>query len=508
MRIPSLRSDRTPTRPSTRSVPAGPPAAGGDRRSRRSRLRTLVIFCAGAATSLALVGVLRVGPVTAARYEDLSLFTSVMHLIRRNYVEPVDDTTLIRGAIRGMLAELDPHSAYMDPEAHKEMQIDTKGEFHGIGIEISKRRDGYIEVVSPIDGTPAARAGVRAKDQIVAICPTERPDDWTEPCKSTKNMTLFDAVKLMRGKRGTSITIKLYREGFAHPQSYSIMRDIESVEGKLLEPGYGYVRIRSFQERTAHDLDRALAKMTSESDGSLHGLILDLRDDPGGLLDQAVRVADEWISSGVIVQTKGRVESQQQDFKAHADGTQPDYPLVVLVNAGSASASEIVAGALQDHARALVLGTQTFGKGSVQTVYPLEDGSGLRLTTALYYTPSGRSIQEVGITPDIVVENQQPVVASNEPKDDERQRPMRERDLEGHFTHGVAEPGSESEDIGTEEPTEPAPTAEAPQGSQDAQLARGIEVLKSWTYFEHLRHAPKTASAPVARVPDPASATQ
>jgi carboxyl-terminal processing protease len=477
---------------------------------RSSNLRTLVVFLTGASMALALAAVLRVGPVTAARYEDLSLFTSVIHLVRRNYVEDVDETALIRGAVRGMLAELDPHSAYMDPDAHKEMQIDTKGEFHGLGIEISKRRDGYIEVVAPIDGTPAARAGIRARDQIVAICPPERPDDWTEDCKTTKNMSLFDAVKLMRGKRGSAITIRIFREGFERPQPYTILRDVvkvASVEGKALEPGYGYVRLRSFQERTARDLAKTLESVRAQAGGSLNGLVLDLRDNPGGLLDQAVRVADDWIREGVIVQTKGRVESQQQAFNARDDGKEPDFPLVVLVNAGSASASEIVAGALQDHGRAVVVGAQTFGKGSVQTVYPLEDGSGLRLTTALYYTPSGHSIQEVGITPDVTVDNPAPAEQASA-EDDEPARPIRERDLDRHFSHTDAEPdaerppapqGAEDEE---EEPAEPVPTT-AVEPAEDVQLARGLEILKTWASYDHLRQENKAALAPMASASQP-----
>jgi len=480
-------------------------------------LRTLAVFLGGVAASLAFLAVTRVADVTAARYEDLSLFTSVMNLVRRNYVEEVDETNLIRGALRGMLAELDPHSTYMDPDSHKEMQIDTKGEFHGLGIEISKRRDGYIEVVSPIDGTPASRAGLRARDQIVAICPTEKPDDWTEDCKGTKNMSLFDAVKLMRGKRGTAITIRIYREGFERPQPYTLMRDVvkvASVEGRALEPGYGYIRLRSFQERTATDLEKTLVTVRKEAGGTLRGLVLDLRDDPGGLLDQAVRVADLWVGDGVIVQTKGRVESQQQDFKGQLDGTEPEYPLVVLVNAGSASASEIVAGALQDHGRALLVGTQTFGKGSVQTVFPLEDGSGLRLTTALYYTPSGHSIQEVGITPEIVIENPPPppAHAAAEPKEGETAKPMRERDLDKHFSHGDAEPGSDAaapdsepkSDAGDgEDDVESSSQGPLPP-SEDVQLARGVEVLKGWASFEHLKKA-RLPAAPIASVPAPTS---
>jgi carboxyl-terminal processing protease len=484
---------------------------------RTPKLRSFLVFVSGAAVALVAVSVLHAVPVDAARYEDLSLFTSVIHLIQRNYVEPVDETNLMRGAVRGMLAELDPHSTYMDPDAHKEMQIDTKGEFHGLGIEISKRRDGYIEVVSPIDGTPAARAGIKARDQIVAICPTEKPADWTEDCKPTKNMTLYDAVKLMRGKRGTAITIRIFREGFERPQPYTIMRDVvkvASVEGKVLEPGYGYVRLRSFQERTEHDLEKTLDGLRKKAGGTLHGLVLDLRDNPGGLLDQAVRVADDWITSGVIVQTKGRVESQQQSFDAKDDGTEPDYPLVVLVNAGSASASEIVAGALQDHGRVVVVGTQTFGKGSVQTVYPLEDGSGLRLTTALYYTPSGNSIQEVGITPDIVVENPAaPAAAANDDDDDDddEAHPIRERDLDRHFSHDTAQPDAPKTQQPDQAPRKKDEKAKPQANAQaapvdDVQLTRGIQVLKSWAQYEPMRQAHRAAtvaSAAAAHPPTP-----
>lgn len=472
---------------------------------RPATFRSVLLFAAGALAATVFLGPGPAGSVAAARYEDLSLFTSVMHLVRRNYVEEVDETDLIRGAVRGMLAELDPHSAYMDPDAHKEMQIDTRGEFHGLGIEISKRRDGYIEVVSPIEGTPAWRAGIKAKDQITAICPTEKPDDWIEDCKTTKNMTLFDAVKLMRGKRGSKITIRIFREGFDQPRPFAIARDVvkvASVEGRALEPGYGYVRLRSFQERTSNDLEKTLAKVVKEAGGGLQGLVLDLRDNPGGLLDQAVRVADLWLADGLIVYTKGRVDNQQQEFKARADGGEQGYPIVVLVNAGSASASEIVAGALQDQGRALVLGEHTFGKGSVQTVYPLEDGSGLRLTTALYYTPAGRSIQEVGITPDITVaarpeEDAELASGRDALEEGKANGPLRERDLERHFGH--PSDGQPEEPLARRAPIElpgAEPGAEGAGEESDVQLARGLEVLKSWSYFEKLRGTPAHATSP------------
>jgi carboxyl-terminal processing protease len=474
---------------------------------RRQRIRFLLTFLAGIVAAVVATSLANsVNSVAATRYDDLSLFTNVLNLVRRNYVEPVDENELIKGAVRGMLQELDPHSSFLDAEAYKEMQVDTRGEFHGLGIEITKSKEGYIEVVSPIEGTPADRAGIRARDQIVAICPTEVPKDWNgEECHSTKNMSLFDAVHLMRGRRGTEITIHVFREGFDEPKPFTIARDvvkIESVTGKMVEPGYAYVRIRAFQEQTIDDLEGVLHDLHGQAGSDFQGLVLDLRDNPGGLLDQAVKVANVWISDGLVVYTKGRVESQRQDFRAEGQGTEPGYPIAVIVNEGTASASEIVAGALQDHHRALVLGEKTFGKGSVQTVYPLEGGAGLRLTTALYYTPAGRSIQEVGITPDIPVAPQ--LVAS---ADSPERRRLRERDLEGHFTHEDAEPDSGSDQDQSPEATD-QPVAAAPGGEGDVQLARALEVLKSWTYFERLHSQdPASVQARVA-APEAPSATR
>ena len=414
------------------------------------------------------------GSLAATRYDELSVFTSVLNLVRRNYVEPVEEDELVRGALRGMLAELDPHSSFLDAEAYKEMQVDTKGEFHGLGIEISKRKDGYVEVVSPIEGTPAAQAGIRARDQITAICPTEVPEDWTEPCRSSKNMTLFEAVNLMRGKKGSKITIEIFREGFERPQPFEITRDVVkvvSVSGRMLEP---QLRLRAPARLPgAHrrgPRGDARRTCTASRGEPFQGLVLDLRDNPGGLLDQAVKVADNWLKDGLVVYTKGRDESQRQEFRAHLDGTEPSYPIVVLVNEGTASASEIVAGALQDHGRALVIGVKTFGKGSVQTVYPLEGGAGLRLTTALYYTPAGRSIQEVGITPDIPV---QPVVVAA--AGEAAPSRIRERDLEGHFTQQDATPQTQR---GRPEPAAARAAAAAGRGRRPARArGRGAEEL-------------------------------
>jgi carboxyl-terminal processing protease len=459
---------------------------------RRPRTRVVFAFVGGVVCATLVTGIVgAVDSVSAStRYEDLSLFTSVLNLVRRNYVEPVEERDLVHGAVRGMLQELDPHSSFLDADAYKEMQVDTKGEFHGLGIEITKRKDGYIEVVAPIEGTPADRAGIQARDQITSICPTEKPEDWDEDCRSTKNMTLFEAVNLMRGKKGSEITIEIYREGLEEPQPITVKRDVVkvvSVSGRMLEPGYVYVRLRAFQERSISDMEETLQALHAESE-NFDGLVLDMRDNPGGLLDQAVKIADLWLTEGLVVYTKGRVDSQLQEFRAHAAGTEPGYPIVVLVNEGTASASEIVAGALQDHHRALVLGIKTFGKGSVQTVYPLEGGSGLRLTTALYYTPGGRSIQEVGIQPDIPVKNVR-VAAAGPPA-----RRLREQDLEGHFTHEDADPQADEEIA--------ADVGDLPKDG-DVQLARAVEVLKSWTYFERLRESAPPGASLQARASEP-----
>ncbi len=458
---------------------------------KRATRHPVVAFVAGVVATLC-VGALIVGSAgwAASRYQDLSLFASVLDLVRRNYVETVDEHLLMESALQGLLRSLDPHSAYMSSEAYEEMQVDTSGEFHGLGIEITKGPGRFILVVSPIEGTPAFRAGIEAQDQITRICPTEVPEDWEEgeTCRNTQPMTLVEAVRLMRGRKGTEITIHVFRDGFEEPRPFTIKRDVvqmASVVTDTLEPGYGHLRIRSFQERTGDEVGEGLAALHAENPDGLEGLVLDLRDNPGGLLTQAVSVADHWLGDGLIVYTQGRSDSERQDFSARPDGVEPEYPIVVLVNAGSASASEIVAGALQDHDRALVLGHPTFGKGSVQTVYPLEAGAALRLTTALYYTPSGRSIQEVGIDPDIELS----VLAAI---DEDRRSRVRERDLLGHLTHADADPeaAAESEAEGAEPADdEGAKTGDeaAAEAERDVVLDRAVEVLKSWRYFEGLR---------------------
>ena len=454
-----------------------------------ARTRMLASFCLGLGLAVGLTILADVRRSEASsRYDDLGLFSSVLDHVRRHYVEPIEEHDLLSGAIRGMMRELDPHSSFMEPEQYENMQVDTKGEFFGLGIEIHKTQGGYIEVVSPIEGTPADRAGIRARDQIVEICPTEVPETWEEgeEFRPTRDMTLIEAVSLMRGEKDTAITIRIYREGYDEPRPFTVFRDVvqmASVTGELLEPGYGYLRIRQFQERTAEDLQVEIDAILEESASKLDGVILDMRDNPGGLLDQAVAVSDLWLSEGLIVYTQGRDETQRQDFRARAARTQEGYPVVVLVNEGSASASEIVAGALQDQKRALVLGTRTFGKGSVQTIFPIGADYGLRLTTALHYTPSGRSIQEVGIVPDIEV-RPEILEAASAP------RRIREADLSGHFTHEEAEAEGEEEEQPAQDAAEHAEegSSEASvRARTDVQVRRALEVLKSWTYFENLR---------------------
>jgi carboxyl-terminal processing protease len=359
-------------------------------------------------------------------YEQLEVFARVLSYVENNYVEPVDGRRLMHGAIQGMLETLDPHTVFMPPEVFKEMKIDTSGEFGGLGIEVARKGEGIV-VVAPIDDTPAARAGIRAGDEIVGI-----------DGESTQGMGLSDVLRRMRGPAGKRVLLTIMREGFNAPRELAIIRDhirIISVEGALYG-GLAHVKVKSFQARTVQYLRKELERLRGLNGGKpLRGVVLDLRNNPGGLLDQAVAMSDLWLPGNLpIVSTRGRNGANATVERSKERDTEPDYPLVVLVNAGSASASEIVAGALQDHGRATILGTQTFGKGSVQTFIELEDGSGLKLTIARYYTPSGRSIQEKGITPDYQV----PETPGGK---DDKEVP-REKDLRRHFK---AEPTAVSE---------------------------------------------------------------
>lgn len=393
-------------------------------------------------------------------YESIELFTDVLAIVKKSYVEEVDTKKLIYGAINGMLAALDPHSSFMPPDTYKELKLDTKGEFGGLGIEISIK-DGILTVISPIEDTPAYRAGIKAGDQILKI------DD-----KFTKDLTIMDAVKRMRGVKGTKVTLTIMREGFDKPKDFPLTRDViqvKSIKFKMLDDGYGYLRIAQFQEKTSDDLQKALDILNETSKGKLKGLVLDLRNDPGGLLDQAVKVSETFLEEGkLIVYTEGREKDAQMKFSSRKSEKQPDYPIVALINSGSASASEIVAGALQDHKRAVVMGVQSFGKGSVQTIIPLSDNSGLRLTTAKYFTPSGRSIQAKGITPDIVVERIE--LTSTEKKESMH---LREKDLENHFENDKKEQSTEK--------TEVLPLYKTDeQVKNDYQLLRALDLLKGW----------------------------
>lgn len=363
--------------------------------------------------------------VDATPYKELEVFSDVLSLIENNYVEDVKTKELVENAIKGMVNGLDPHSAYLPPEAFEELQVDTKGEFGGIGIVITKE-DNRITVISPIEGTPAYEAGIETGDAIIAV------DE-----EYTKDMSLWEAVKLMRGPVGESVKITILREGEKEPLEFDLKRaviPIKSVKYAEVKPGYAYVMISSFKEKTFDELTDAMKLLRKKK--KLKGLVLDLRSNPGGLLDQAVGVSNYFLQSGTIVSIKGRKENNTKEYKATLDGTEGDFPIVVLINGGSASASEIVAGALQDHKRAMILGTTSFGKGSVQTVRPLKNGSALKYTIARYYTPLGRSIQAEGIKPDIELEYIKPVK-----KDEEKEKKLsflKEKDLENHLE---AEPG-------------------------------------------------------------------
>ena len=411
-------------------------------------------------------------------YEELKTFTEVLAHVQKHYVEDVKTKDLVYGAIRGMLSTLDPHSAFMPPEVYKEVQVETKGEFGGVGIQIGMK-DSRLTVIAPIDGTPAERAGVKAGDFIVKVNE-----------ESTKDMTLLDAVQKMRGPKGTKVTLTIQREGVAEPLVFGMVREvikIESVRFKMLEGNIGYVRLSQFQDQSAKDVASAVRKLREQK---MQSLILDLRNNPGGLLNSAVEVSEQFVGlSRLIVYIKTR-EGRKDDYISHIKEQPEDYPVIVLVNEGSASASEIVAGALQDWGRAVVVGVQTFGKGSVQTILPLGDGSGLRLTTAKYYTPKGRSIHGIGIAPDILVKGK----PSTTP-------PIRERDLD----KTLKEPGREGAPPHSEPPSEsqPAPKPEPKDGKKesgkdkdkeakekdedDPQLQKAVELLKSWMIFKDLR---------------------
>jgi carboxyl-terminal processing protease len=433
----------------------------------RTRLQQVALITLGAVLGVLItlnfsaVAEKNAGPLPI---EDLRAFTEVFGRVKSDYVEPVDDKKLISEAINGMLSGLDPHSAYLDAEAFRELQVGTQGEFGGLGIEVGME-DGFVKVISPIEDTPAYRAGLKSGDLIIKLDET-----------NVKGMTLNDAVKRMRGKPNTDITLTIIRKGDPKPKIVTLTRaviQIQSVKNKLIEPGYAYVRVTQFQEHTPEKLASALDSMWKQSNGQVKGMILDLRNDPGGLLNAAVAISAAFLpQNALVVYTDGRTEDSKMRLYASAEyylrGSKEDYlkklppsvktvPMVVLVNGGSASASEIVAGALQDHKRAIIMGTQTFGKGSVQTILPLGNNTAIKLTTARYYTPNGRSIQAKGIVPDIPVE--EATIAEVEPA-----LRMRESDLERHLSNPT---DKDNPDAAPDAAPKPAPKPSTDKGAEN-----------------------------------------
>ena len=432
---------------------------------------SLSIFLVG--VTIGLSQSTKIPTLSSNIYDELKLFSDVLSHVQRDYVEETKSKDLVYGAIKGMLETLDPHSGFMPPETFKEMQAETKGRFEGLGIEITTK-DGVLTVVAPIEDTPAFKAGILAGDQIIKID--------GEP---TKNLTLMDSVKKLRGPKGSQVTISIMREGLTKPRDFTLTRDVipvRSVRHELLEKQYGYVRISQFQEKTDSDFERAMKALEEESKGGLKGIILDLRNNPGGLLESAAQIADRFIESGLIVSVEGRKEDQNRKYYAHPDSHITHYPLVVLVNGGSASGSEIVAGAIQDHGRGLIVGTQTFGKGSVQTIIPLKGGSGLKLTTARYFTPSGRSIQAKGIVPDIIVKPLRP----EEEKEVVIPKLPTEKDLERHLMDVGKGTPQEKEKPKKEEVEKPKKEEVKEKKPADHQLERALELLKSWEIFKNI----------------------
>jgi len=399
---------------------------------------------------------------------ELRSFTEVFSRIKSDYVEPVEDKKLLEDAVQGMLAGLDPHSAYLDADSFKDMRVETEGQFGGLGIEVTME-NGFVKVVSPIEDTPAARAGVKPGDLIIRL------DD-----KAVKGLTLTEAVRFMRGKPGSDITLTIVREGATKPLKITLTRaviKIQSVKSRMLESGFGYVRITQFQAGTDKGLAEAIKKLETENKGPFRGMILDLRNNPGGVLNSAVGVSDAFLDKGLIVYTEGRVADSKMKLSATPGDLLNGAPMVVLINGGSASASEIVAGALQDHKRAVIMGTKSFGKGSVQTIIPVSNGAALKITTARYYTPSGRSIQASGIVPDIVTEEAR--ITKSEAGDR-----LREADLARHLENGdeIAKPKEEpkkedkKDDKKKDETGKPA--------VEDYQLQEALNLLKGISFFK------------------------
>ncbi len=434
---------------------------------RRQRLAVVAAVAAAFFGGLAVDHVASAARRTSAQpYRPLDIFSDVLANVENSYVEEVNEKDLVYGAIDGMMARLDPHSVFMRPDVYRQMRDETTGEFEGLGLELTVE-DGEMTVISPVAESPGDRAGIKPGDRLVSI-----------DGAPTKDMTLTDAIRRLKGAAGTKAVLEIMREGFSAPQKLTLIRDrirTQSVDMRVLDAGrrYAYVRVRTFQERTDRGLTKALDDARSQMHGSIHGLVLDLRNNPGGLLDQAVRVADAFLQTGVIVTTAGRGRHNVEVERAREKETEPAYPMIVLVNKGTASASEIVAGALQDHGRAVIMGTSTFGKGSVQTIIELEDGSGLKLTVARYYTPKNRSIQELGIAPDVVVADVAPARA-------EESQPG-ERDLKRHLKNDKNEA--------------PVSVASPARTTDDYQLKTALDYLKAVDIFKASIEPPRGVAA-------------
>ncbi len=428
---------------------------------KRGLFMSVLLACA---LLIVLMGHTAASAAGSETYKNLKLFNEVLNMVEKNYVEEVDPKVVIHGAIQGMIKSLDPHSTFMTAEQYKDLQTDTKGSFSGLGIVITMQ-DEVVTVVAPIEDKPAFIAGVKAGDKIIEI-----------DGETTKNFTIMDAVHKLRGEKGTKVTITVTRKGEDKSIPFDIIRDtieIKSVKHKVYQGDIGYIRISNFQETTTDELGAALTEIGA-GEVSLKGLVLDLRNNPGGLLGQAVEVSDAFLKSGVIVSSMGRTKSSRRVSEARDDGTEPESPIVILINGGTASAAEIVSGALHDNKRAILLGTKTFGKGSVQTIVPLKDGSALKLTIAKYYTPDGESIQAKGIAPDIFVEYVQPAA---EAKDKPKQ--IREKDLDGHI-EGEKEEGIDEKEVDEKAGREMADL------KKDNQLKNAIDLLRSWDVFKKM----------------------
>ncbi len=440
-----------------------------------SKERISTVFISGLTlTAILFLGILigkggdRIG-YASETYEDLQIFAEVLAQVKKHYVEETQTKDLVHGALRGMLASLDPHSSFMTQDMFKEMQVETKGEFGGLGIQIGVKNN-RLTVIAPIEDTPAFTAGIQAGDIITKV--DETP---------TKDLTLMEAVQRMRGARGTSVHLTVEREGTENPLDFTLTRDIikiQSVRSKLLEGNLGYVRINQFQESTAEDLTREIETLVPKD---IQGLIIDLRNNPGGLLTAAVGVSEQFLDAGrLVVSIQGR-NGKKDEYRARTTSKNYEYPMIVLVNHGSASASEIVAAAMQDWGKAVIIGTTTFGKGSVQTILPLSDGSGLRLTTAKYYTPNGKSIHSIGVQPDIVIDLKATQVAKQEgemPKGEEAASDKTKKTT-----------ASADKSAATEKPATIDKDGPQPIPKEDAQLLKAVEMLKSWKVFKQLKPA-------------------